>query len=395
MTLFYLVFQDLKGRKLSSLLIGFFVLVLTGFLLVTSVILWGTEENLRTGKERLGSDIVVVPYDVTEQVQKEVLSGRLVKGDSMPADHVRRILEMEPVKRASSQLYLSAMKGSPYSTADELFIVAFDPETDFTILPWLKDKLPKPLGIHHAIGGALVNKIDPPKHVLVKDYPLILVSKLEPTGIWLDQALFITFDTARDMRAKGAISSEVSLDTITTIAVDLKPGQDLARTATEMLFVAPGIWPVQATKLMTNLGAQRKGLIRSLFFALGIIWIVGVVLSGFVFSLAADERRREIGMLRATGASRHFILRLFLTEGVMLASIGGLTGMILSTFLLYFLRAWLMSTLGMRIILPSLSGLVAITISCFLTALVLVFPAFLYPAIRASRLDPAVAMREI
>lgn len=395
MTLFYLVFQDLKGRKLRSLLIGFFVLVLTGFLLVTTVILWGTEENLRTGKERLGADILVVPYDVTEQVQKEVLSGRLAKGDSMPADHLRRILEMKAVKRASPQLFLSAIKGSLYSTADELFIVVFDPETDFTILPWLKDKLPKPLSIRDAIGGALVNKIGPPDHVLVQGYPLILVSKLEPTGIWLDRALFITFDTARDMRAKGAISSEVSLDTITTIAVDLKPGHDIARTATEMLLVAPGIWPVQATKLMTNLGAQRTGLIRSLFFALGIIWILGMVLSGFVFSLAVDERRREIGMLRATGASRHFIFRLFLTGGVILASAGGLTGVILSAFFLYFLRTWLMSSLDMRVIFPSLSGLVAITIGCFLTGLVLVFPAFLYPAIRASHLDPAVAMREI
>ena len=337
---------------------------------------------------------MVVPYDVTEHAQNEVLSGRLAKGDSMPADHVRRILEMKAVKRASSQLYLSSMKGSPYSTADELFIVAFDPETDFTILPWLKDKLPKPLGIGDAIGGALVNKIGPPESVLVEGYALTLVSELEPTGIWLDQALFITFDTARDMKAKGSISSEVSLDTITTIAVDLKPGHDIARTTTEMLLVAPGIWPVQATKLMTDLGAQRKGLIRSLFFGLGIIWLLGTVLSGFVFSLAVDERRREIGVLRATGASRHFISRLFFAEGVILASVGGLAGMILGVFLLYLLRTWLMWALDMRIILPSLSSLVAITMGCFLIALLLIFPAFLYPAIRASRLDPAVAMRE-
>jgi len=38
---------------------------------------------------------------------------------------------------------------------------------------------------------------------------------------------------------------------------------------------------------------------------------------------------------------------------------------------------------------------VVFIIGCFLIALVLVFPALLYPAIRASRLDPAVAMREV
>lgn len=395
MSLLYLVLRGLKERQFRSLLIAFFILVLTGFLLATTVILWGMEENLRIGMERLGADIVVIPFDVTEQAQEEVLAGMLPAKDSMPADHVRRILEMKAVKRASPQLYLSTIKGSPYSSADELRIVAFDPKTDFTILPWLKYKLPKPLGIRDAIGGALINKIDLPEHILANGYELALVGKLEPTGIWFDQTVFVTFETAREMIVKGAISAEVSADTVTSISVDLKPGYDAARTATEMLLVAPGIWPVQATKVMTTLAAQRAGLIQSLFLALSIIWIFTVVLTGFVFSLIVNEQRREIGMFRAVGASRHFIFRLFLTEGAILASVGGLTGMIVTTFLLYFLRTWLMSAFEVRIYLPSLPGLVVSMIGCFLIALLLVLPALLYPAIRASRLDPAVAMREV
>lgn len=395
MSLLYLVLRGLKERQFRSLLIAFFILVLTGFLLATTVILWGMEENLRIGMERLGADIVVIPFDVTEQAQEEVLAGMLPAKDSMPAGHVRRILEMKAVKRASPQLYLSTIKGSPYSSADELRIVAFDPKTDFTILPWLKYELPKPLGIRDAIGGALINKIDPPEHILANGYELALVGKLEPTGIWFDQTVFVTFETAREMIVKGAISAEVSADTVTSILVDLKPGYDVARTATEMMLVAPGIWPVQATKVMTTLAAQRAGLIQSLFLALSTIWIFTVVLTGFVFSLIVNEQRREIGMFRAVGASRHFIFRLFLTEGAILASVGGLTGMIVTTFLLYFLRTWLMSAFEVRIYLPSLPGLVVSMIGCFLIALLLVLPALLYPAIRASRLDPAVAMREV
>ena len=125
MSLLYLVLRGLKERQFRSLLIAFFILVLTGFLLATTVILWGMEENLRIGMERLGADIVVIPFDVTEQAQEEVLAGMLPAKDSMPADHVRRILEMKAVKRASPQLYLSTIKGSPYSSADELRIVGF------------------------------------------------------------------------------------------------------------------------------------------------------------------------------------------------------------------------------------------------------------------------------
>jgi putative ABC transport system permease protein len=197
------------------------------------------------------------------------------------------------------------------------------------------------------------------------------------------------------MLAHKAIPGEVSADTITTITVDLKPGYDAARTALEMMLVAPGIWPVRAARLMTTLSAQRAGLIQSLFVALGIIWTLAVVLTGFVFSLIVNERRREIGMLRAAGASRNFIFRLFLTESAILATAGGVAGIILSTFLLYSLRSWLMSAFELRVLFPSLPGFLVFTIGCFLIALVLILPALLYAAIRAGRLDPALAMREV
>ncbi len=395
MTLLYLVRRGIKGRLFRSLLIAFFILVLTGFLLTNTVILKGIEENFRKETDKLGADIILIPFDVTEQAQEEVLAGRLATKDSMPADGVRRISEMKAVKRASPQLYLGTIGGSVCSTAGKVSLIAFDPKTDFTILPWMKSKLPRPLGIHDAVGGALIDRMDPPEHILTNGYELALVGKLEPTGVWLDQAVFVTFETAREMILKGAISAEVSAETVTSISVDLKPGYDVARTATEMLLVAPGIWPVQATKLMRTLAAQRTGLIQSLFLAMGVIWVLTVLLTGLVFSLIVNEQRREIGIFRAVGASRRFIFRLFLAEGAVLAGIGGLTGIIVSAFLLYFLRTWLAAVFEVRIYLPSLPGLVVSMIACFLIALLLIFPALLYPAIRASRLDPALAMREV
>jgi len=197
------------------------------------------------------------------------------------------------------------------------------------------------------------------------------------------------------MKAKGAVSDDVSLEAVTNITVDLKPGIDVNETAVKMWLTAPGIWPVRAPQLMTILSTQRAGLIQSLFIALGIIWALAVVLTGFVFSMLVNERRREIGMLRATGASRNFIFRLFLTESAALACSGGLAGIILSMFFLSCMRSWLMSALEIQILFPSLAGLVVFTVGCFLTALILVLPALLYPAVRASRLDPAVAMREV
>lgn len=395
MTLLYLVLQGLKERRFRSLLIFFFILVLTGFLLTTTLILQGVQRSLRSGMEKLGPDFIVIPYDITEEAQKEVFAGRLGTTDWMPADNVGRISKMEAVERVSPRLYLGTIKGLPHSTDHEPVVIAFDPKTDFTILCWLEEKIQEPLKIGDAIGGATIGRVAISDRILVNDYALTLTGKLEPTGIWYDQALFVTFDTARDMVAKGATSGHVSLDTVTNIAVELKPGYDAAEIAMEMVWVAPGIWPVQAPKLTTILAAQRAGLIKSLFIALGTIWVLAVVLTGFVFSLIVNERRREIGVLRAAGASRNFIFRLFLTESAILAVGGGVAGIILGTLSLYLMRSWLMSALEARVLLPSMSGLVTLTLDCFLAALILVLPALLYPAIRASRLDPAAAMKEV
>ncbi len=78
-----------------------------------------------------------------------------------------------------------------------------------------------------------------------------------------------------------------------------------------------------------------------------------MVLIGLVFSMAVNERRREIGVLRALGATRGFVFRSLLAEAGILALSGGIAG-----------AAWLrspscssgrsiMSSLGIPFLFPS------------------------------------------
>lgn len=393
MTLLYLAWRGVRARAFRSLLIGLFIFILAGFLLSTSVILWGVEESLRTGMDRLGADFIVIPYDATEEVQAEILTGKPATREGMPLDYVKRIREMKAVKQASPQLYLGAIAGWQWSAADELYVVAFDPDTDFSILPWLKDKRISP-GPHDVIGGAAVNRIGPALPLSVSGYELNFVGRLEPTGIWLDRTLFVTFEAARRMIARGAFSAGASAETATSFAVNLKPGYDVARTALEMTLAVPGIHPVRAPRLLRTLAHQRAGLIQILLFALGIIWIVAVALTGFIFSMIVDARRREMGLLRASGATRKFIFRLILAESSVPAVAGGFAGIFMGGFFLLIFRSWLIAALEIRVLFPSLSGLVFFMLGSLSLSLILVLPALLYPALRASRMDPAAAMRQ-
>jgi len=129
--------------------------------------------------------------------------------------------------------------------------------------------------------------------------------------------------------------------------------------------------------------------ISSAFFAVFImVSAISIVVGGIVIMnvmlVSVTGRRREIGVRRAVGATKLDILRQFMTESVMQCMVGGLVGITLG-----FLVA-----LGLRTYTPfpaSVQTWVAV-LGVFLSSAVGLFFG-IYPAVRASRLDPIVALR--
>ncbi len=103
-----------------------------------------------------------------------------------------------------------------------------------------------------------------------------------------------------------------------------------------------------------------------------------------IMLVAVSERTSEIGVRRALGARRRRILGQFVTEAILLTSVGGLLGVLLGTFVSFLVRV--------LVDLPTEVPSWAIALS-MLTAggTGLIFG--IYPAWRASRLDPVEAMR--
>ena len=74
------------------------------------------------------------------------------------------------------------------------------------------------------------------------------------------------------------------------------------------------------------------------FFVLKLIIMIIVVLSIFnTINMAIWERTREIGTIMAMGYKRYDILKMFLTEGLILGMIGGALGIILGSFLAFII----------------------------------------------------------
>ena len=88
---------------------------------------------------------------------------------------------------------------------------------------------------------------------------------------------------------------------------------------------------------------------------LGLAYVVSAVLIGLVFSMAAHERRREMAVLRASGATPFFIFRTLWTEAILVAVVGGVRrDRAISTGVIYRLSATtLTGALHMPFLFPS------------------------------------------
>jgi len=134
-----------------------------------------------------------------------------------------------------------------------------------------------------------------------------------------------------------------------------------------------GLWE----RLTGNLFAIAVGL-TSVFLVVGGIVIMNIMLA------SVTERTREIGIRRSLGARRRHIVTQFLVESAMLSAFGGLLGVLVAVGITELVTA----TTPMPLATPFRAVVIALTLS---TGVGLFFG--IYPAVRASRLDPIEALR--
>ena len=133
--------------------------------------------------------------------------------------------------------------------------------------------------------------------------------------------------------------------------------------------------------------AAAQGSYDTLLLGLGAIaLLVGGVGIANVMIISVIERRGEIGLRRALGATRRDIASQFLTESLMLSLIGGTAGASLGFAVTAAYAA--AKNLPVALSLPAFGGGIA-------AALVIGVGAGVYPGLRAARLAPTEALRAV
>lgn len=131
--------------------------------------------------------------------------------------------------------------------------------------------------------------------------------------------------------------------------------------------------------------AAAESAFTSLFVGLGLVaLVVGGIGIANVMVIGVIERRGEIGLRRAIGATRAHIRTQFLTEALLLGIIGGISGVALGALT----TAGYATSQGWRVVIPPVAYAGGLIAAAGIGAL-----AGLYPAVRAARMPPTEALR--
>lgn len=130
---------------------------------------------------------------------------------------------------------------------------------------------------------------------------------------------------------------------------------------------------------------ENTAMLRGAAVGIGLITLLGAAIGLMnIMLVSVTERTREIGVCKALGATRQNIMVQFLTEAVVICQMGGIVGIILGILMGNMVTL----AIGGKFLIPWAWMFLGITV-CLVVGLV----SGLYPALKASRLDPIESLR--
>ena len=143
--------------------------------------------------------------------------------------------------------------------------------------------------------------------------------------------------------------------------------------------------------LMSSITAIITGITYVLIAFVAISLVVSSIMIGVITLISVQERTKEIGILRAIGASKKDVSGMFNAETIIVGFSAGLLGVVVTYLLTSPINAILLhftGLAGLRAVLPPEAAVMLVAISVVLTLV-----AGIIPSRSAAKKDPVVALR--
>ncbi len=391
----HLTWKNFRQRPYRNSILILCVASVVCLMVASEVMDRASQRGVKLGMARLGSDLIAVPRGLTGQVLRSFAAGD-AEMFYMKSDIQEEFMKHDFVELISPQLYIKSSNGSKCCSLWNTHIIGFDPKTDFTIKPWLINNNLK-IGPHDAISGLALEK---EKGDIIKFFgqTFTVTGILDKTKSSLDSSVFVPLSTVYEM-AKTKKRISIAQGNVSAILIKLKPEQEGGLPAWKAAYklerAIRDITIIRPKEIVKKSRGNLEDALITLQTASYATWPVTVLLIGLVFTMAANERRREIGLLRAMGARRAFIFKAILLEALIISGLGGVIGSLISVGLISGFSQKISMAFKASIRLPGFSEISLLFITVMGIALLTGMIAAAIPALRASKMEPYEAIRKV
>ena len=396
MKLYQIVAKDVVRRKRRVLYAALGVVIGTMTVVGILTIALAGEARIYSQLEKYGPNLTVVPATSNLDMKLGDLSlGTLAVGENyIPEERlpqIRRIADDEirrgmgiqdegDIATIAPKLYLNAeVMGM------SVMLVGVDPQQENKIKTWWRIQEGGYLeGADQALVGAVAAElleINAGDRIGLNGSDITVTGILEETGSNDDYQIFVPIGTLQRLFDKDGLVSSIDIRALCNAC----PVEFIADGINQNI---PGVRAVAVKQVAaTEMGMMEK--MNNFMLALaGITLAVG--LFGVVNTMMASvhERVKDIGIMRAVGASRNQIIKVFIYEAIIIGIMGGIFGYAAGTLLAYAVGPLIFEGTAISYV-PQYFPL-SLALATFIAVTAAVYPAF-----RATRIKVADSFRSL
>ena len=363
-----------------------------------SVMVMSLSGGLNSLSARLGADIVVVPYSATSKVSYDSI---IIQGqpgqfymDSKYYDEIKE--EISGIEKITAQFYLASAKASCCSS--RLQIIGFDPETDFSVQPWIEKSYSDKLGLYDTVVGS---DVTPNTDMTIEIYgkTLKVQSVLDKTGTELDHAIYVNTETMKELikahnEKNPNQEREVNHDNVvSSVLIKVSGGYDIDSVVGDINLHVRQVKAIRTQNMISDVADSLSGVSGMISALMIAVWALSVIIMAIAFTMIMNERKKEFAVLRVLGASRARLAGFVFKENAILTLTGGVIGVLLTVIIILLFSPLIEQSIGLPFLLPNavtlcVAGLITVIVTVAAGALTAAISAF-----KISKIDTGLILR--
>ncbi|MGN0037728.1 MAG: FtsX-like permease family protein [Coriobacteriales bacterium] len=399
--------RSLKMHKVQSLSIALTVMLSAAVLTTFGLVYGGVMQGVQLSEEQGGADVMAVPADAANYLtDTELLYSGAPAPIYMSADKAGKITDGEGVERITPQFYGQTLNSACCSSTGATRLIGIDFSTDFIVRPLVPQGTFEKIDREHSIivGSQVGGVYEGSLRILGSDYTVVAV--MEETGTSFDASIVADIDLVRSMARTTQGYEDVwerygdPSGLVSCFMIDVADDAPGAREGANLTAVTGRIklagycTPVVRSEVVDESQAQLHSVF-ALLAAAALIMVAVTLLQLFSrFYSCVWDRKAELSLYRAVGASIADVRRLIGGEIGVLVGSGLAAGLVLG-FVCQFALVELMEE-GLSFPYVALEPLACAGLALGVAAVfaLLALASIAWPLSQIAKLDPSTAMQQ-